>query len=200
MNTFYIKPGGSARKVQMNDDLDGMPRNGTEWLGDTSNASSCGRQKLRPSAIVFSDLSCARWRTMVTLSRNTPRLLSKVKGVPHATSDDHEPNDKRAPDSDSDDSSDDDDDTSNLGDLLAKQPNRLRPPRTNLGKPVVPAKRRAEPDEPLDNPSFTSSSSQSKRPTKTFSKKPSFTASNKVARQQEKPGWMHCPFLISPLV
>jgi len=26
----------SARKVQVNDDLDGMPRNGTEWLGDTS--------------------------------------------------------------------------------------------------------------------------------------------------------------------
>lgn len=152
------------------------------------NASFRGRdEEVAIECDCFSDLSCARWRRMVTLSRNTPRLLSKVKGVPHATSEDHEPDDKRAPDSDSDDS-DDDNDTSNLGRLLANKPNRLRAPRTNLSKPVVPAKREAEPKDELDNPSFTSSSSQSKRPKNTFSKKPSFTARSKVARQQEKPG------------
>lgn len=136
---------------------------------------------------------------MSGLTRNARPLLSFVNGKRHAKSEDHEPDNERAPDSDSDDS-DHDNDTSNLGKLPGKKPNRLRvPPRTvrTTSSPVVPAKRAAEPDEPLDNPSFTSSSSQSKPPRKTFSKKPSFTARSKVARQHEKPGWAH-PSLCLP--
>lgn len=137
---------------------------------------------------------------MSGLTRNARPLLSLVNGKRHAKSEDREPDNERAPDSDSDDS-DDDNDTSNLGKLPGKKPTRLRvPPRTvrTTTSPVIPAKR-GTPDEPLDNPSFTSSSSQSKRPTKTFSKKASFTARTKIARQQEKPGWTHCPLLVFTL-
>jgi hypothetical protein len=137
---------------------------------------------------------CARWRRMVGLNKNARPLLSVVKGKPHATSKDHETDNKPAPnstkdDSDSDSSDDDDDnDNSVLGILPGKKPTRLRvPPRTSQypSTSVVPAKRGAEAKDELDTPSFTSSSSQSKHPTKTFSKKPSFTARNKVVRQEK---------------
>jgi hypothetical protein len=134
-------------------------------------------------------LSCARWRRMNGLTRKAPRLLSMVNGKPHATSEDHEPDNKRAPDPASDDSdSDDDNDKSTLGELPGRKPVRLRvPQRTNRtpSSSIVPAKRGAEPEDPLDSVSFTSSSSQSKRRTITFSKKPSFVARNKVARQEK---------------
>jgi hypothetical protein len=135
-------------------------------------------------------LSCARWRRMVGLNRNARPLLSFVGGKRHAASEDHEPDNKRAPDSakddsDSDSDNDNDKDKSGLGELK-KRPNLLRAPRSSSQRSsVVPAKRGAEPEDPLDSVSFTSSSSQSKRPAKTFSKKPSFTARNKVARQEK---------------
>jgi hypothetical protein len=134
-------------------------------------------------------LSCARWRRMNGLTRKAPRLLSMVNGKPHATSEDHEPDNKRAPDpaSDSDSDSDDDNDKSTLGELPGRKPVRLRVPQRINRNPTssVPVKRGAEPEDPLDTVSFTSSSSQSKRPAKTFSKKPSFTARNEVARQEK---------------
>jgi hypothetical protein len=136
-------------------------------------------------------LSCARWRRMVGLNRNARPLLSFVDGKRHATSEDHEPDKERAPDPASDDSdsdSDDDNDKSTLGELPGRKPVRLRVPQRINRDPtssVIPAKRGAEPEDPLDSVSFTSSSSQSKRPVKTFSKKPSFTARNKVARQEK---------------
>ncbi|CAD0092845.1 unnamed protein product [Aureobasidium vineae] len=117
------------------------------------------------------------------LSSNVP-LLQTVGGKQHATAKDHEPDDKRAPDSSDDDS---DNDTSGLGGLPPKKPNRLRvPQRTNRNpsSSIVPAKREAESGDELDSLVF-SQSSQSKRPLKTFGKK-SFKARDKVARQQEK--------------
>lgn len=170
------------------------------------NASSAVHGRSCDQVRLFSDLSCARWRRMVTLSRNTPRLLSKVKGVPHATSEDHEPDDKRAPDSvnaDSESESDNDNDKSILGKLPGKKPTRLNVPQRSYrstSSSIVPAKRGAEPADELDNPSFTSSSSQSKRPLKTFGKKASFTARNKPARQQERTGWAHRGLSVFTLV
>lgn len=127
---------------------------------------------------------------MVFLTRNAAPLLQTVGGKQHATAKDHEPDDKRAPDS-SNDESDSDNDTSGLGELPTRKPTRLRVPGTkrNTSSSVVPAKREAESGDELDNMIF-SQSSQSKRPLKTFGKK-SFTARNKVARQQEKTGWTH---------
>jgi hypothetical protein len=130
---------------------------------------------------------------MVGLNKNARPLLSMVKGKPHATSKDHETDNKPTPDStkndsDSDSDDDDDDDNSVLGILPGKKPTRLRvPPRTSQysSSSVVPAKRGAEAKDELDTPSFTSSSSQSKRPTRTFSKKASFTARTKIVRQEK---------------
>ncbi|KAG9964606.1 hypothetical protein KCU61_g2628, partial [Aureobasidium melanogenum] len=138
---------------------------------------------------------------MVGLNKNAPPLLRTVGGKPHATAEDHEQeHDKRAPDS-SDDDNDSDNDTSGLGGLPSRKPTRLRVPGTNrnTNKPVVPAKREAESGDELDNPIFSqpSSSSQSKRPLKTFGKK-SFTARNKVARQQEKTASSFQPATVQP--
>ncbi|KAI4834249.1 hypothetical protein E4T44_08948 [Aureobasidium sp. EXF-8845] len=126
---------------------------------------------------------------MVGLNKNARPLLSVVKGKPHATSKDHETDNKPTPDStkdDSDSDSDDDNDKVGLGGLR-KKPKPIHVPRTKQisSNQVVPAKRGIEARDELDTPSFTSSSSQSKRPTKTFSKKPSFTARNKVVRQEK---------------
>ncbi|KAI4731001.1 hypothetical protein E4T49_01149 [Aureobasidium sp. EXF-10728] len=119
------------------------------------------------------------------MSRNAAPLLQTVRGKPHATAKDHEPDDKRAPDSSSD--SDNDNDTSDLGQLRNKKPNRIRAPgrNRNTGSTVVPAKRAAEPEDELDSLVFSQSSSQSKRPLKTFGKK-TFKARDKVIGQQEK--------------
>jgi hypothetical protein len=144
---------------------------------------------------------------MVGLDRNARPLLSIVKGKRHATTEDHEPDNKRAPDSanadsESESESDNDNDRSGLGQLPKKKPTRLHVPQRNriTGSSVVPSKRGAEPDDELDNSSFKSSSSQSKRPLKTFGKKASFTARNKPARPQEKTGWAHHGFCIFLLV
>jgi hypothetical protein len=160
------------------------------------NASSGGRRRSWDQVRLFSLFCCARWRRMVGLDRIARPLLSIVKGKRHATTEDHEPDNKRAPDSanaDSESESDNDNDRSGLGQLPKKKPTRLHVPQHNrtTGSSVIPAKRGAEPDDELDNSSFKSSSSQSKRPLKTFGKKPSFTARNKPARQQEKTGWAH---------
>jgi hypothetical protein len=158
-----------------------------------ANASCRGTRRVCDCERLFSELICARWRRMVGLNKNARPLLSMVKGKPHATSKDHETDNKPAPDSAKDDSNsdsddDDDDDNSVLGILPGRKPTRLRvPPRTysNPSSSVVPAKREAEAKEELDTASFTSSSSQSKRPKNTFSKKPSFIARNKVVRQEK---------------
>ncbi|KAH0121397.1 hypothetical protein KCU66_g9325, partial [Aureobasidium melanogenum] len=137
---------------------------------------------------------------MVGLNKNAPPLLRTVGGKPHATAEDHEQKDEqRAPDS-SDDDNDSDNDTSGLGKLPSRKPTRLRVPGTNrnTNKPVIPAKREAESGDELDNLIFSQpSSSQSKRPLKTFGKK-SFTARNKVARQQEKTASSFQPATVQP--
>lgn len=125
---------------------------------------------------------------MVYLTRHAAPLLQTVGGRPHATVMDHEPDDRRASDS-SDDDSDNDNDTSGLGQLRHKKPSRIRAPgrNRNTGSAVVPAKRAAEPEDELDSMIFSQSSSQSKRPLKTFGKK-TFKARDKVIAQQEKTG------------
>ncbi|KAG9896119.1 hypothetical protein KCU94_g10992, partial [Aureobasidium melanogenum] len=190
---------GDLRKVPVSDDLDGLARNGTEWLGVPQRVMSRYTEKLRRSAIVVGQ-RCARWRIMVGLNKNAPPLLRTVGGKPHATAEDHEQKDEqRAPDS-SDDDNDSDNDTSGLGKLPSRKPTRLRVPGTNrnTNKPVIPAKREAESGDELDNLIFSQpSSSQSKRPLKTFGKK-SFTARNKVARQQEKTASSFQPSTVQP--
>jgi hypothetical protein len=129
---------------------------------------------------------------MVGLNKNARPLLSMVKGKPHATSKDHETDNKPTPDStkndsDSDSDDDDDDDDNSVLGGLRKKPKPIHVPRTKqiISNSVVPAKRGIEARDELDTPSFTSSSSQSKRPTKTFSKKASFTARTKIVRQEK---------------
>jgi hypothetical protein len=127
---------------------------------------------------------------MVGLNKNARPLLSVVKGKPHATSKDHETDKKPTPDStkhDSDSDSDDDNEDNSVLGGLRKKPKPIHVPRTRQisSNSVVPAKRGIEARDELDTPSFTSSSSQSKRPTKTFSKKASFTARTKIVRQEK---------------
>ncbi|KAI4743975.1 hypothetical protein E4T50_05640 [Aureobasidium sp. EXF-12298] len=145
------------------------------------NASSGGRRRSWDQVRLFSLFCCARWRRMVGLDRIARPLLSIVKGKRHATTEDHEPDNKRAPDSanaDSESESDNDNDRSGLGQLPKKKPTRLHVPQHNrtTGSSVIPAKRGAEPDDELDNSSFKSSSSQSKptsfRDTPTLQSKP----------------------------
>ncbi|KAK6004145.1 hypothetical protein QM012_008995 [Aureobasidium pullulans] len=162
-----------------------MAQSGLAWR----NASWRDTPRCFTRVPLSSNKGCAKWRRMGFLTKNAPPLLRTVRGAQHATAKDHEPADKRAPDSsDHDSDSDSDNDTSGLGGLPPKTPNRLRvPQRTgqNTSSSVVPAKREAESGDELDNMIFSQSSSQSKRPLKTFGKK-TFTARNKVARQQEK--------------